>query len=49
MGVRQKRGRSGGKIEWKSSKVNTRAAYRGQKELIGEFKMAVGDMICIMR
>ena len=42
-------GRSGGKIEWKLSEVNTRAVSRGQNELIGEFKMAVGDMISIRR
>ena len=30
-----------------SSEVNTRAVSRGQKELIGEFKMAAGDVISI--
>ena len=37
----------GGKIEWKSSEVNTRAVSREQNELIGEFKMAEGDVISI--
>ena len=48
--VRQKKGWSGGddgKIEWKLSEVNTRAVSRGQNELIGEFKMVVGDVISI--
>ena len=40
-------GGDGGKIEWKSSKVNTRSVSRGQNELIGEFKMAAGDVISI--
>ena len=48
-GCERGRGRSGGKIEWKSSEVNTRAVSRGQNELIGEFKMAVGDVISIRR
>jgi hypothetical protein len=50
MGARQKEGRSGedkGKIEWKLSKVNTRAVSRGQKELIGKFKIALGNVISI--
>ena len=37
------RGGDGGKIKWKSSEVNTRALSRGQNELIGKLKMAVGD------
>ena len=43
--VRYRKG--GGKIDWKSSEVNTRAVSRGQNKLIGEFKMAVGDVISI--
>ena len=34
----------GGKIKWKLFEVNTRAVSRGQDELIGKFKMAVGDV-----
>ena len=48
--MRQEGGRSvgdGGKIEWKSPKVNTRAVSRVENELIGEFKMVVGDVISI--
>ena len=41
------RGGDGGKIEWKSPKVNTRAVSRVENELIGEFKMVVGDVINI--
>ena len=41
------RGGDGGKTEWKSSEVNTRAVSRRQSELIGEFKMAAGDVISI--
>ena len=37
----------GGKIECKLSEVNTRTVSRGQIELIGEFKIAAGDMISI--
>jgi hypothetical protein len=33
------------KIKWKLSKVDTKAVSRGQKELIGRFKMAAGDVI----
>jgi hypothetical protein len=29
------------------AEVNTRAMFRGQNELIGEFKMVVGDLISI--
>ena len=36
-----------GKFKWKSSEVNNRAVPRGQNELIGELKMAAGDMISI--
>ena len=46
-GMRQEGGRSGGKIEWKSSEINTRAVSRGQNELIGEFKISVDDIISI--
>ena len=38
-------GRSGGKIEWKSSKVITRAASKVQNELIGKVKTAAVDVI----
>ena len=37
----------GEKFERKLFEVNTRAVSRGQNELIGEFKMAVGDEIKI--
>ena len=47
VGVRQEGGRNGGKIEWKSSEVNTRALCRGLNKMIGEFKMAVGDVVSI--
>ena len=47
MSARQEDGRSGGKIESNLSEVNTRALSRVQKELIGEFKMAAGDVIRI--
>ena len=50
MGARQERGKSGGdggKIELKSAEVNPRAVSRGQNELIGEFKIVVGDVISI--
>ena len=48
--MRQERKRSevdGGKIEWKSSEVYTRAVSRRQNELIGDFKTAAGDVISI--
>jgi hypothetical protein len=32
-----------GKIKWKLSEVDTRVKSRGQKKLIGKFKMAKGD------
>ena len=35
MGKKQEEGWDEGKIEWKLSKVNTRAVSRGQNELIG--------------
>jgi hypothetical protein len=35
------------KIDWKLSEVNTRVASKGQNEFIGEFKIAVGDVIRI--
>ena len=34
-------------MKWKSSEVNTKTVYREQNELIGEFKMAAGDVIRI--
>ena len=39
----------GEKIKRKLSNVNTRAVSRGQNELVGKFKMAVGDMVSIRR
>ena len=39
-------GRTGGKIEWKSSE-NTRAVSRGQNKLISEFMMVAGDVTSI--
>jgi hypothetical protein len=45
--VEQEEVRSGEKIEWKLSEVNTRAVSRRQNELIGKFKMAAGDVISI--
>ena len=36
-----------GKIKWKLSEIDTRDVSRGQNELIGKFKMAVGDVISI--
>ena len=41
------RGGDGGKIKWKLSEVNIRAISRGQSELVGNFKMAAGDVISI--
>jgi hypothetical protein len=40
-------GWDGEKDEWKLCEANTRAGYRGQNELIGTFKMAVGDELSI--
>ena len=37
----------GGKFKRRLSKVNARVLSRGQNELIGKFKMAVGDVISI--
>ena len=37
----------GGKIEWKLSEIITKVVSRGQSELIGKFKMVVGDVISI--
>ena len=34
-------------MKWRLSEVNTRAMSRGQDELIGQFKMAVDDVINI--
>jgi hypothetical protein len=47
-GVRQEEGKGRGvgeRIGWKLSDVNNRAVSRGQDELIGKFKMAVGDVL----
>ena len=41
------KGRDGGKFKRKLSEIDTRAVSRGQNELIGKFKMAVGDVISI--
>jgi hypothetical protein len=49
-GMEQEEGRNGGdgeKIEWKLSEVNTRAVSIRQNELLGEFKMAAGNVINI--
>jgi hypothetical protein len=46
-GKEQKERKSGGKTEWKLFEVNTMVVPRGQNELIGEFKMAVGHVISI--
>jgi hypothetical protein len=43
----RKGGGDGGKIKWELSEVNVRAVSRGQDELIGKFKMAVGYVISI--
>ena len=40
-------GRCGCKIERELSEVNTRAVSGGQNELIGKFKVAMDDVICI--
>ena len=45
----ERSGGNGEKIEWESSKVNTRTVFRGKNKLIGKFKMAAGDMISIKR
>ena len=37
----------GGKFKRKLSEVNTTAVSRGQNELVGNFKIAVGDMVSI--
>ena len=37
----------GGKFIRKLSEVNTRAVSRGQNKLVGKFKMAAGDIVCI--
>ena len=42
-----KSGGDGGKIERKLSEVNIRDVSRGQNELIGEFKIAMGYVISI--
>ena len=33
--------------EWNISEVNTISVYKGQNELIGELKMATGDVISV--
>ena len=43
----EKSGGDRGKIEWKSSEVNTRAVSREQNKWIGKFKMAEGNVISI--
>ena len=40
-------GGDGGKIERKLSEVNVRTVSRKQRELIGKFNMAAGDVISI--
>ena len=35
----------GGKFKMKLSEVNTRAVSRRQNELVGKFKMVVGDKV----
>ena len=37
----------GEKFKRKLSEVNTRVVSRGQNELVGKFKMAVGDKVSI--
>ena len=39
------RGKDGGKFKRKLSEVNTRAVSRGQKELIGKFKMYISSLV----
>ena len=46
-GTERKSGEDGWKIECKLSEFNNRAASRGQNDLIGEFKLAAGDLISI--
>ena len=41
------RGGDGGKIKWKLSEVYTKTMSRGQNELVGNFKMAAGNVISI--
>ena len=41
------RGMDGGKFKRKLSEVTARAVSRGQNELVGKFKMTVGDIIRI--
>jgi hypothetical protein len=43
----RKSGGEGEKIEWKLSESNIRAVSRGQNELLGEVKMAMGDVFSI--
>ena len=45
--AKQEGGRSGGKIKWKLSEVNSGAVSRAQDELIAKFKMATSDVISI--
>ena len=44
---KQEDGRDGGKRVRELSEVNKRAVSRGQKELIGKFKMTASDVIGI--
>ena len=37
----------GGKFRRKLSEVNTRAVSRRQNELVGKFKMAASDLVCV--
>jgi hypothetical protein len=40
-------GGDGGKIEWKLSKINTRAVSRGQNELKASSSMAADDVMSV--
>ena len=42
------RGMDGGKLKRRLSEVNARAVCREQNELVGKFKMAVGDMVSLL-
>ena len=41
----RRNGGNRGKIEWKLSEVNTGAVSRDKNELVGKFKMPMGDVI----
>ena len=43
--VEGRSGWEGGIFKWKLCEVNSRTVFRGQNELIGEFKMAAADVI----